>query len=278
MPCQESSFTPVRAHPVRLPAGHRARSTYSSKSLDKVVVTMPGALAPTTGSGTYGTWTANVTFNNNSSNVVSVTANKSMLAILLTYADNTTQNFTIASVASASVTGNGKYVKSAKVTFASSGSPTATANNPAGTTQPSLFTATSITVQMTDADYPVMAGVADISLGLGGSWSSFFSHCKTDSTINSAGHRYKFGGACLVNYLLKNEYQYNQCNDLWRTSHYPFHSCKQGAFCSATTWRDLGFGDEVGAVSFDVNARREVVLDYDGYNIDLSSESCLQRL
>jgi len=251
-------------------SGTSGTYTYSSKSLDKVVVTMPGALAPTTGSGTYGTWTANVTFNNNTSNVVSVTANKSMLAILLTYADNTTQNFTIASLASTSVTGNGKYVKSAKVTFASSGSPTATANNPAGTTQPSLFTSTSITVQMTDATIQSWLGLPTYPWA-GGSWSAFFSHCKTDSTINSAGHRYKFGGACLVNYLLKNQYQYNQCNDLWRTSHYPFHSCKQGAVLFCNYLESLGFGDEVGAVSFDVNARQEVVLDYDGYSIDLSS-------
>ena len=252
-------------------SGTSGTYTYSSKSIDKVAVTMKGNLAPTTGAATYNTWTANVTFNNSTSNVVSVSANKSMLAILLTYADNTTQNFTISSVSSASVTGNGKYVKSAKVTFASSGSPTATANNPAGTTQPSSFSSTTLTVQMTDANIQSWLGLPTYPWGSTGSWSEFFSHCKTDSTINSAGHRYKFGGACLVNYLLRNEYQYNQCNDLWRTSHYPFHSCKQGALLFCDFLEDLGFGDEVGAVSFDVNSRREEILDYDGYSINISS-------
>jgi Flp pilus assembly protein TadG len=252
-------------------SGTSGTYTYSSKSIDKVAVTMKGNLAPTTGAATYNTWTANVTFNNSTSNVVSVTANKSMLAIRLTYADNTTQNFTVASLASTSVTGNGKYVKSARVTFASSGSPTATANNPAGTTQPSNFSSTTLTVQMTDANIQSWLALPTYPWGSTGSWSEFFTHCKTDSTINSAGHRYKFGGACLVNYLLRNEYQYNQCNDLWRTSHYPFHSCKQGALLFCDFLEDLGFGDEVGAVSFDVNSRREEILDYDGYSINISA-------
>ena len=252
-------------------ASGQSASYSGSKAITEASVTVKGNLAPTTAPATYNSWTANVTFNNSTSNVVSVSANKSMLSIMLTYADNTTQTFSINSKPTASVTGNGKYVKSARVTFASSGSPKATASNPAGSTQPSTFSSKTLDVEMTDANIISWLDLPTYPWGSSGSWTEFFNHCKTDGTINSAGHRYKFGGACLVNYLLKNEYTYTSCNDLWRTSHYPFHSCKQGALLFCDFLEDLGFGDEVGAVCFDTGARRETGLDYDGYSIDLSS-------
>ena len=256
-------------------SGTSGSFSHSSKSIKKAEVTIRATLAPTSVTGSGGsTRVASVTFNNSTNNdvIVTTTPNSSsgnMNAIRLTYADNTTQDFTFSNTRSRTVTGNGKYVKSVRVTFSSSGNPTATVNNPAGSTAPVTFSNVVLTVEQTDANIQSWLGLPSYPWG-SGSWSEFFNYCRTDGQINSAGHRYKYGGACLVNYLLKNKYTYASCNDLWRTPHYPFHSVKQGSMLFCDFLEDLGFGDEVGAVQFAGTASREVTLNYDGYNIDVS--------
>lgn len=257
-------------------SGTSGTFSHSSKSIKKAEVTINANLAPTSGSASGGsTRVAHVTFNNSTSHNIAVTTSPNssagnMKAILLTYSDNTTQNFTFSNTRSKTVTGNGKYVKSVKVTFSASGSPTATVNNPAGSSTPATFNNVVLTVEQTDANIQSWLGLGSYPWS-SGSWSEFFNYCRTDGQISSAGHRYKYGGACLVNFLLKKKYRYDQCNDLWRTPHYPFHSVKQGTLMFCNFLEDLGFGDEVGAVSYDVNSRQELILNYDGYNIDLSA-------
>ena len=241
----------------------------SSKTITKATVTVPGTLAAATGSTTTSGKTSTVVFNNSTGSTITDTTSSGMTEIKLNYVDGTNSTFTFSSVTSKTVTGNGKYVSSVRVLI---GSTYVTVNNPAGTSEPTTFASQNLVFQETTANIQAFLGLSSVTYPwASGSWSEFFGYCQTDGQINSAGHRRKYGGACLVNYLLKNKYQYTSCNDLWRTSHYPFHSCKQGAILFCDFLEDLGFGDEVGAVSFDVNARREVVLDYDGYNIDLTS-------
>jgi len=257
---------------IRTATGTSGTFSHSSKSISKVDVTMPASLGATSGGGSNGANTASVTFNNNLNNNVTTTTNNNMRAILFTYADNTTQNFTFSSTKIKVFAGNGKYVKSVTVTFSATGSPTAIVNNPAGSATPPTFTAVTVPVATTTANIQAFLGLSSVTYPwASGSWGEFFSYCQTDSQINSAGHRHKYGGACLVNFLLKNKPQYTQCNDLWRTSHYPFHSCKQGALLFCDFLEDLGFGDEVGAVYFSVGAGREQTLDYGGYNINISA-------
>jgi Flp pilus assembly protein TadG len=246
-----------------------AQTLTGSKSIQHVQVTIPGQTPSGSSTGANGARSATVTFNNSSNNNISVTGS-SFNEILLTYAGGTTQTFTFTSTTSRTVTGSGLYVVSARVKFVATGSPTVTINNPSGTTQPSNFSSVNIAIQTTDANIQSWLGLPAYPWA-SGSWTEFFSYCRTDSQVNTAGHRYKYGGACLVNYLLKNKYMYSQCNDLWRTPHYPFHSVKQGAMLFCDFIEDLGFGDEVGAVSFDVNSRREETLGYDGYNINIAT-------
>lgn len=240
--------------------------TGTAKTITRVTMNFPGSVAPATGSGSASGRTATVTFNNNTNNNISVSTTSNMTEIRLNYQGGTSQDFTFSSTRSRTVTGSGLYVSSVRVRM---GTTYVTVNNPAGTSAPSSFSPVSLVFEPSTANIQT-----SLSLGTypwaSGSWDDFFNYCKTNSQINSAGHRYKFGGACLVNYLLKNKYSYSQCNDLWRTPHYPYHSVKQGAMLFCDFIQDLGFGDEVGAVSYDVTARREQSLNYDGYNIDES--------
>lgn len=240
--------------------------TGTAKTITRVTMNFPGSVAPATGSGSASGRTATVTFNNNTNNNISVSTTSNMTEIRLNYQGGTSQDFTFSSTRSRTVAGSGLYVSSVRVRM---GTTYVTVNNPAGTSAPSSFSPVSLVFEPSTANIQT-----SLSLGTypwaSGSWDDFFNYCKTNSQINSAGHRYKFGGACLVNYLLKNKYSYSQCNDLWRTPHYPYHSVKQGAMLFCDFIQDLGFGDEVGAVSYDVTARREQSLNYDGYNIDES--------
>jgi len=151
-------------------------------------------------------------------------------------------------------------------------------NSPPTPPEPTPVPPTVITVQDNNTNVKSMLGLTNVAYPWGsGSWDEFINYCRTDSTINSAGHRYKYGGACLVNYLLRSKPAFTQCNDLWRTPHYPFHSVKQGALLFIDFLQNLGFGDEVGAVQYATNYNIEQTLDYDGFNINLSSDPVSNR-
>ncbi len=244
----------------------------SGKSINKITANFPGTLAPATVTQTTSGKTVTITFNNNSSNVVSVTSPSGMTRITLNYQGGTTlvTNYTSTTgTTTKNITGSGLYVSSVAVTVSGT---VITVNNPAGTSAPTSFSPVSLVFQPTTANIQTFLGLGSVTYPwASGSWSEFFTYCQTNGTINTAGYRYKYGGANLVNYLITNKYTYAQCNDLWRTSHYPFHSVKQGAVLFCDVLEDLGFGDEVGAVSYDVTSRIEQTLTYDGYSINLTT-------
>ena len=242
----------------------------TSKTITAATVTIPGTLAPTTGTQTTSGKTSTVVFNNSSGTTVTDTTSSGMTEIVLYYADGTSDTFTFSSTSSKSVTGDtGKYVSSARAKI---GTTYVTVNNPAGATVPSTFASQTLNFVESTANIQNFLGLASVTYPwASGSWSSFISYCQTDSSVNTAGYRRKYGGANLVNYLLTQTPAYSQCNDLWRTPHYPYHSVKQGAMLMCDFLGDLGFGDEIGAVCYATTARRETGLTYDGYNIDLSA-------
>ena len=83
-----------------------------------------------------------------------------------------------------------------------------------------------------------------------GSWDSFIDHCRTDSDIKNAGYRRKYGGSCLVDYLLNDKPSFAKCPDLWKTPQYPFHAAKQGMTLFTQFLDGLDFGDHVGLVTY----------------------------
>ena len=217
------------------------------------------------GSGSSGSKSVSINFSHPS---YAVTTNSNMASITLNYYGGGTSVTTISSspYQSRTVSGNGTYVSSVTVKM---GSTNVTINNPNGTSPPQ--TTVNLAFNANSAA-KTMFGWNGISWPYAsGSWDGLITFCQTDSTINTAGYKHKYGGKCLVDYLLRTYPSYSQCNDLWRTPHYPFHSLKQGTQLLATFVEELGFGDEMGMVSYADSAVDELTLNYDGYNINLSS-------
>ncbi|AMV21065.1 pilus assembly protein TadG-related protein [Planctomyces sp. SH-PL14] len=219
---------------------------------------------PDSGSGSSSSRTATVTFNHPNYRVVT---NTNITQIVLNYYGGGSSTTNVSgSVKDRTVSGNGTYVSSVTVKM---GSYTVTVANPNGSSPPT----TTVNLAFTsNAAAKAKFGWNSVSWPYAaGSWDGFITFCQTDSYINTAGYRHKYGGMCLVDYLMRTYPSYSQCNDLWRTPHYPFHSVKQGAQLLATFVEDLGFGDELGLVCYADTAVDEHTLNYDGYNINLSS-------
>eukprot|EP00913_Durusdinium_trenchii_P022795 g21399.t1 len=109
-----------------------------------------------------------------------------------------------------------------------------------------------------------------------GSWDSFINYCRDGYSweyyLDDAGYRYKFGGACLVEYLLHTRYSHAACPDLWKTPHYPFHAVKQGCTLFTEFLDALEFGDHIGLVSYDSYSRIEHTLNETGMpSVNLSA-------
>ncbi len=104
------------------------------------------------------------------------------------------------------------------------------------------------------------------------------SHNKWKSYINyvknlSGPYKKKYGFRTLVDYMLQNnQMTWDKSEDLWRTSHYPFHAVKNGASLFFDFLTDLEFGDEVGIVSYGSYAVWETQHNDGEVSIDLSGD------
>ncbi|HVJ87339.1 MAG TPA: pilus assembly protein TadG-related protein [Caulifigura sp.] len=243
----------------------------SSSSINKVEATVQyqdwGGTA--SGSNSSSGYTASVTFTSGSS--INVSTNSNMANIKFVYYPSGNSQIT-ASGKSMSTSGQaGKYISQVQVKM---GSTWVTVNNPNGSS-PDITTKT-LTFDDSVANVKTFFGLTGTyplkgGNGESGTWDDFINHVRSDSQINSAGYRRKYGGKCLVNYLLTTRETFAETGDLWRTPHYPFHSLKQGAMLFADFLEDLSFGDEVGFVSYGETYRTEHSLNYDGYSINMST-------
>lgn len=105
-----------------------------------------------------------------------------------------------------------------------------------------------------------------------GSWDSYINYVKTDSTVNTAGFRKKYGKLNFVNYLLTQQLHNDQTPDLWKTPHYPFHAIKEGATLFTEFLDGLDFDDELGLVSYDDYSRVEMSFADGTSTVDISAD------
>jgi Flp pilus assembly protein TadG len=98
-----------------------------------------------------------------------------------------------------------------------------------------------------------------------GSWSEFLDYVGTDTGIRDAGYREMYGGMTFVCYILCQRSGHWETPQLCETRHYPFHSVKEGQLLLCDFLENLGFGDELGTVSYDTYHRGEHTLDVEGY-------------
>lgn len=91
-------------------------------------------------------------------------------------------------------------------------------------------------------------------------WKGYINYVKN---LGGPYHK-KYGYRTLCDYMLQNNrMKWTVSEDLWRTSHYPFHAVKNGASLFLGFLNDLDFGDEVGLVSYGTYAVWETS-HYDG--------------
>ena len=100
-------------------------------------------------------------------------------------------------------------------------------------------------------------------------WKAYINYVKN---LGGAYHK-KYGYRTLMNYLQQNnQMKWHVSEDLWRTSHYPFHAVKNGASLFLDFLGDLDFGDEIGLVSYGTYAVWEDSHHDGEVSIDLTSD------
>ena len=99
-----------------------------------------------------------------------------------------------------------------------------------------------------------------------GSWNSFINYVKSDSYINDAGYRKRYGYLTLVNYWLQKRPRYSQTPDLWQTSEQPITAVKDAVTVFLAFLQEVDTDDRLGLsiyTSSDGTAKLETGLTND---------------
>ena len=108
----------------------------------------------------------------------------------------------------------------------------------------------------------------------GGSWDDYFSFAENTYTSYNAGQLMKYGKPGLVSYILAYQTREDQTPPLWKAPAHPFHAMKEGVTQLTEYLADLRYGDHLGLVSYDSEARREVRVNdpANGMVVDISAD------
>lgn len=79
-----------------------------------------------------------------------------------------------------------------------------------------------------------------------GSWDEYINYVKSDSTVNNAGYRKKYGGLTLVNFWLNKKPSHAQTPDLWKASAQPITSVKDSVEVFFDYIQEVDTDDQVG--------------------------------
>jgi len=101
-------------------------------------------------------------------------------------------------------------------------------------------------------------------------WIEYIDYVRTDSSLNSAGYRKKYGYRTLVQYLMANRPQNNLSEDLWRTPHQPFNAMKNGMSLFCEFLDGLEFGDHIGLVTYATTSRIQTGLNDGELNVSVN--------
>ena len=101
-------------------------------------------------------------------------------------------------------------------------------------------------------------------------WQSYISFVMSHP---KSSYRKKYNYRTLMDYMLQSsQWGNNKCEELWRTPHYPFHANKEGITLFLNFLEDLGYGDEVGLVSYGTTAQVESVINEVDGSEDISND------
>ena len=103
-------------------------------------------------------------------------------------------------------------------------------------------------------------------------WYGYINYVKNN--LNSYGYRKRYGYRTLMQYLINSRKSNSQSEDLWRAPIYPHYAMKQGVTKLATFLNNLGYGDQLGLVTYATTSRIETGLWDDGADVtvDLGGE------
>ncbi|MEZ6132572.1 MAG: pilus assembly protein TadG-related protein [Planctomycetaceae bacterium] len=96
-------------------------------------------------------------------------------------------------------------------------------------------------------------------------WKDYISFAKNN--LSSYGYQKKYGYRTLMHYLIDQRKSNNQSEDLWRAPVYPHHAMKEGMTMLSTFLDNLGYGDQLGLVTYATDARIETGLWDDGADV-----------
>lgn len=208
---------------------------------------------------------------------INAVSTSNITQVILVFSDNATQTIAVNNVKTGSWqgTGNnaGKFIKQAYVKSGGNASQNSNKgekfDNPnSSTTYASqLFEDTNANVKkwfgLTNIPYPYASG----------SWDEFIDYSRTNTNVKNAGYRQMYGGITFVDYLMANKPRNSQTKDLWKAPCYPFHAMKNGQSLFLSFLKDLEFGDHVGIVTYDNEARVEHSLSGSGLpTVDLGEK------
>ncbi|MFY9253741.1 MAG: vWA domain-containing protein [Fuerstiella sp.] len=104
-------------------------------------------------------------------------------------------------------------------------------------------------------------------------WEGYINYVKGNS-LSSFGYQKKYGYRTLMHYLTVSRLSNRDSEDLWRAPIYPHHAMKEGVTKLATFLDNLGYGDQLGLVTYATNSRIETGLWDDGADetVDLAGK------
>jgi Flp pilus assembly protein TadG len=101
-------------------------------------------------------------------------------------------------------------------------------------------------------------------------WKDYIEFVMYDNTLNNYGYRKKYGYRTLMHYLISERMENDESEDLWRAPIYPHHAMKEGMTMFTTFLDNLGYGDNVGLVTYATTSRVETGLWDDGVDVTVN--------
>ncbi len=216
-----------------------------------------------------------VTFNGSSINVVST---KNLTTVKLKFSDNSYQTFSPSNTKTGTFQGtggnSGKFITDAWIKSGSNAS-MSSGNNGEYFENPN--SSSDLLVQQfddTNSNVKIAFGLNNLSYPYpSGNWDDYINYVRSNSNVKNADYRRMYGGITFIDYLLDNRQRNWQTPDLWKAPCYPFNAMKNGMSLFLDFLQDLEFGDHVGVVTYDNDARTEHTLSGTGLpNVDLGDE------
>lgn len=203
---------------------------------------------------------ATVTFKGTS---VSITTNTKIKTVVLTFDNGSTQTFNISNNTTTSGTWavtNGKPITAARVTIRKVGS-----NSQNWTLAQHVYDKSTIKscFGINSVSYPYTSG----------SWDDYINFVQTDSGLTFYNKLHLYGGKTFLSYVMRYKSSYSECDQLWKTRHYPFHAIKQGHQLLCDYLAELDFNNHLGMVSYDTSHRWKTTMSGTGMpSVNISSQ------